>query len=135
MKRTLFKAAVFGSAFPLTLLQVINDPAPEATTAQLDELVTRQFLSAHPFRTTAGYTFQHTLLQETIYQALIRRDRSKIHTQIAQAIECSPLWLPEERAEVLAYHYGASTLPRLAVPHLNHGREQCCPPLRLRSVD
>ncbi|MCG3211278.1 MAG: hypothetical protein FOGNACKC_04921 [Anaerolineae bacterium] len=118
MKRTLYKAAVFGSAFPLPLMQVINDAPPEATTAQFDELVARQFLLAHPFRSVPGYAFQHTLQQETIYQALIRRDRSKIHTQIAQAIECSPLWLPEEQAEVLAYHYSESTFPVKAVPYL-----------------
>ena len=118
LRRVLQRAAVFGNTFPVSLLSTLNGTDPDVLTTQLDELEARQLLLAEPFRSEAGYVFRHALLQETIYDTLLKRDRSKIHTQIAEGIEHSPLWLPEERAEALAYHYGESLTPKKALPHL-----------------
>ncbi len=118
LRRLLQKAAVLGSSFPASLLLSLSNNSPEIFWGQLDQLESRQFLSALPFRSQPGYTFEHALLQETIYHTLLKRDRRKIHAQIGQAIESSHLWSPEEQAEVLAYHYHESTRPGLAVPYL-----------------
>ena len=118
MRRTLQKAAVLGPTFAVEVLQQINDLPTVVTGAQLEEMVNRHFLLPQDFRSTAGYTFRHKLLQETIYSSLIKRNRRQIHTQVARAVENSTLWLPDERAEALAYHYGESDFPLMAVPYL-----------------
>lgn len=118
MRRTLQKAAVLGTTFAAEVMQQINSLPPAVTVAQLDEMVTRQFLLPHNFRSAAGYTFRHKLLQETLYNSLIKRDRRKIHNQVAHVIEDSNLWLTDERAEALAYHYSESDFPLKAVPYL-----------------
>jgi predicted ATPase len=129
LRCTLQKAAVFGTTFPVELLQRISGPAPVRLTDQLDLLQTRQFLTESLFRSAPGYRFQHTLLQETIYGTLLKRDRRKIHGQVAEAIEHSSFWLPEEQAEALAYHYTESLDPMKAMPYLlaaaNTASERC----------
>ena len=118
LRRLLQKAAVLGTSFPASLLLPLSNTSPEILMSQLGQLEARQFLSAVLFRSQPGYTFEHALLQETIYHTLLKRDRRKIHAQIGQAIESSQLWSPEEQAEVLAYHYNESTQPGRAVPYL-----------------
>ena len=118
LRHLLQRVAVFGPAFPTSHLPQISHFEPETLELYLSELEERQFLKAKSFRAEPGFAFQHALIQETIYQALLKRDRRHIHTQVAQAIARSTLWLPEERAEALAYHYAESTTPAEAVPHL-----------------
>jgi predicted ATPase/class 3 adenylate cyclase len=112
------KSAVLGDSFPVNLLHHLVKASPEIITAQLSQLETQQFLSATSFRSHPGYTFRHALLHETVYNTLLKRDRAKIHAQVAQAIEGSTLWLAEERAEILAYHYVKSTNPAKALSYL-----------------
>jgi predicted ATPase/class 3 adenylate cyclase len=112
------KAAVLGSSFPTSLLHQLADTGPDTTTVQLSQLEARQFLTGAPFRAQPGYTFQHALLQETLYHTLLKRDRRQIHLQVAQIIEASSLWQPEEQAELLVYHYAESNSPAQALPHL-----------------
>ena len=118
IRQMLQKAAIVGSEFPVSLIEVLHGPGPDVAALHLDELEKRQFLSSKPFRSEAGYMFCHALIQETIYSTLLKSGRRKIHTKIAQAIEVSTLWLPEEQAEVLAYHYTESSNPAKAVPYL-----------------
>ena len=123
------KAAVIGTAFPVELLQHLCNLKTEIVSDHLRQLATQEFFYAGPFRSASGYQFQHALLQETIYGTLLRRDRAKIHGQVARAIEQTTLWLPEERAEALAYHYAESDRPIQAIPFLlaagNNAARRC----------
>jgi predicted ATPase len=129
MRCSLQKAAVFGTAFSVDLLQQIAEAGPGSLTDQLDQLQVRQFLTQALFRSAPGYRFQHALIQETVYGTLLKRDRRKLHGQVAEAIEQSSAWLSDERAEVLAYHYSESTEPIKALPYLiaaaNTASERC----------
>ena len=118
LRRVLHQASVLGASFPLSLLEQLNNVSPKVLAVQLQELETRQFITARPFQSKPGYIFRHALLQETIYSTLLKRDRRQIHTRVAQAIEKSELWRPEEQTEALAYHYARSTSPTQAIPYL-----------------
>lgn len=118
MRNLLQKAAVLGATFPVSLLQSLANTSTGTLAFQLDRLEAQQFLKPVQFRSRPGYIFQHALLQETIYSTLLKRDRARIHTRAAEAIEQSDFWLPEEQAEVLAYHYVQSSRPDKAIPHL-----------------
>jgi len=118
VRQTLQKVAVLGTSFPTRLLHLLNGISPQILQTHLDELELRQFLIVKSFRSEPGYIFRHTLLQETIYDTLLKRDRRRIHTQAAQAIEADQLWDPEEQVELLAHHYAKSDHPEQAVPYL-----------------
>jgi predicted ATPase/class 3 adenylate cyclase len=117
-RRTLQKAAVLGSSFPLSLLQSLNGMHPESVTSQVAVLEKRQFLVIAPFGVAQGYIFRHALIQGAVYGTLLKRDRQKLHEQVAEAIELDGFGLPEERAEALAYHYAESAHPIRAIPYL-----------------
>jgi predicted ATPase len=123
LRGLLQKASVLGTSFPVSLLQTVTQTSLETLAAQLNQLEVRQFLISTLFRSQPGYAFEHALLQETIYRTLLKRDRRKIHGQIGETIETSDLWLPEEQAEVLAYHFSESSQPARAVPYLVRAAE------------
>ena len=118
VRQMLQRLAVLGVAFPASLLQVLNGVKPETLKVYLDELEMRQFIKAETFRSEPGYMFQHALLQETIYSTLLKRDRRKIHAQVAQTIETNAICPQDERTELLAYHYAESNQPVKAIPYL-----------------
>jgi adenylate cyclase len=123
VRQTLQKAAVIGNSFPLSLLHALNGISIKALGTHLDELEARQFLGPKPFRSEAGYVFRHALLQETIASTLLKRDRCKLHTLVADAIEQGHAWPPDEKTEALAHHYFEGTEPVKAVPYLIEAAE------------
>jgi tetratricopeptide (TPR) repeat protein len=118
IRQTLQRAALIGTSFPASLLQALNGMSTKTMGVHLAELETRQFLGQKRFRSEPGYVFRHALLQETVASTLLKRDRRRLHTQIAEAIEQGQAWPPDEKTEALAYHYFASTQPARAVPYL-----------------
>ena len=117
-RQMLQKAAVLGRSFPVGLLQMLDRARAAHLGTDFAELATRQFLIAEPFGAEAGYAFRHALVQEAVYNTLLKRDRQRIHEQIAQTIETGAFWPPEEQTEVLAHHYAESNTPSRAVPYL-----------------
>ena len=118
LRRTLQEAAVLGRSFPLSLFRKVSGATPEAVAENLVELEQRQFLASSPFESEQGYTFHHALIQEAVYETLLKRDRREIHERTARAIESAAFWPPDEQAEVLAFHYAESPHPLKAVPYL-----------------
>jgi predicted ATPase/class 3 adenylate cyclase len=118
LRQTLQKASTLGQSFAITLLQIFAQEEPETLRMNLAELEKRNFLIHAHFGNEEGYLFKHPLLQETIYNTLMKRDLRKFHYQIALAIESGEHWLPGERDEILAHHYAESTAPLKAIPYL-----------------
>lgn len=118
LRRTLQKSAVLGRSFPVGLLTALNGSSAEDVLEQLRELEARQFLIPEPFGAQQGFAFHHTLVQEAVYGTLLKRDRQRIHEQVAQAVERGDFWQPDEKTEVLAYHFAESSHPPRAVPFL-----------------
>ena len=118
LQTTLQKAAILSRGFSTDLFQAICDLPLETMTINLHRLVERQFLVADSAEEGNFYTFRHTIVQDAIYQTLLRRDRKKIHGQIAQAIEQQPTLPLANRNELLAHHYSRSAQPAKAIPYL-----------------
>ncbi len=115
---TLQRASVLGSTFPVDLLQEISGASSETIAIQLSALEARQLLIALPFGLGQSYAFRHALIQEVVYDTLLKRDRQRIHEQAALAIERGTFWLPHEETEALAHHYAESPNPARAIPYL-----------------
>ena len=118
LRQTAQRASVLGDSFANRLLKVIIQESEEELNANLAELESRDFIISTRLGNEAGYFFKHPLLQETIYKTLLRRDLRRLHFEIAQAIETGEHWLPAERNQVLAWHFGESHTPSRAIPFL-----------------
>jgi tetratricopeptide (TPR) repeat protein/nucleoside-triphosphatase THEP1 len=129
VRRTLQTAAVAGHAFPHGLIYGSTGSRAETLVTQLQILERRGFLHTQPFYGQAGYAFQHALLHDAIYSTLLKRDRQELHGRLAQTIDQSYDWPPEEKIAVLAHHYAESSQPAQAIPYLttaaNMAAQQC----------
>jgi class 3 adenylate cyclase/tetratricopeptide (TPR) repeat protein len=112
------RAAVLGRSFPARLLQhLVRDDVPNVMPL-LAELEQRDFLRSESFGLERGFTFRHVLIQEAIHSTLLKRDRQKLHEEVATIVEEGQYWSAAERTGALAYHWAESTRPRKAVPYL-----------------
>lgn len=73
----------------------------ESQLAQLDAQQIIRQVSASELE----YMFKHTLTQETVYQALLKKARRDIHAQVAQTFEQEYADRLDEYAALLARHY------------------------------
>ncbi|MGD1993979.1 MAG: adenylate/guanylate cyclase domain-containing protein, partial [Anaerolineae bacterium] len=124
LRQTLQEASVLGSVFSLELLRELSGLSKEVCVTHMAELEARHFLIALPFGLGQAFAFRHSLIQEVIYGTLLRRDRQRIHTQVAEAIEEGTFWLPYDRVEALVHHYSESARPAKAIPYLVEAAER-----------
>ena len=117
-------ASVLGDLFSASLLSSIYKGSFEQLKVSLDELEARDFLVFTRNGNEDIYIFKHPLLQETIYKTLLKRDLRNLHYDIAIAIENGEHWLPGERSQILAWHFGESNTPSKAIPYLLLSAEQ-----------
>ncbi len=97
-------ASVIGRRFPTALLRAVAD-APEGLARPLRALEEQELV----FPAAGGgeeYRFKHALVQDAIYESLLRPRREELHRRVAEAIERLHADRLAEWAEVLAYHYG-----------------------------
>lgn len=111
LRHTLQQAAVLGRSFPARLLEELHEDNMDALLEQLLALTDRQFLSEETNSTEREFSFRHTLIQEAVYSTLLKRDRRRLHGYVADVLRNTNFWLPEEQAQVLAYHYSESSNP------------------------
>ncbi len=117
LRALLQRLAVVGRAAPRGLLVRLDGGDPEQTQIRLDDLGGRGFLG-YAGDDESGYAFQHVLVQDAIYETILRRDRLQLHTLAAEAIVAECCWSDEERTAALARQYAASATPELAIPYL-----------------
>jgi hypothetical protein len=70
------------------------------------------------------YSFQHVLIQDTIYRSLLRRHRALLHQQAGEAIERLYPEQLEEHYELLAFHYSRSNDTHKAIQYLFWAAQQ-----------
>ncbi len=79
--------AAIGREFSQSLLAVVAQIPDEQLADGLDKLVVSGLASRRGEMTDAIYTFKHALVQEAIYDSLLRRRRAEIHARIVAAAE------------------------------------------------
>jgi class 3 adenylate cyclase/tetratricopeptide (TPR) repeat protein len=103
-RRVLGEASVFGQSFyeePLKLTTTVSEGLYEALThlcevGLLDEL---------PDVRHRGYQFRHSLVQQVLYEGLLRRRRAELHLRAAESLELVEEEGMEVEPERLAYHF------------------------------
>jgi predicted ATPase/class 3 adenylate cyclase len=86
-KRVAQAGAVIGRDFSRPLLATILPIPDQQLAAGLDELVASGLASRRGELPDVVYTFKHALVQEAIYNSLLRRRRAEIHARIVSASE------------------------------------------------
>jgi serine/threonine protein kinase/predicted ATPase len=108
-------AAVLGREFSYELLAAVAADDEPALQAELAKLVQAEVLypKGRPPRCT--YIFKHALLEDALYNALVKGKRQQFHQRIAEAIETRFPQTVATQPELLAHHYSEAGLTEKAI--------------------
>jgi class 3 adenylate cyclase/tetratricopeptide (TPR) repeat protein len=116
-KRVLQEAAVIGRTF---FYEVLNRITTHKKALQncLDELVSLDLLRVELLIKGREYSFKHAIIQEVVYNGLLRRDCQEIHERIGGVIEEMFKERLAEFFETLAFHFQKGKTLEKAVHYL-----------------
>lgn len=109
--------ATIGREFSYELIHAVS-PLDEGRLQQgLKQLVEAELLYQRGVTPQATYFFKHALIQDTVYQSLLKGRRQQLHQQIAHVLEERFLDTKETQPELLAHHYTEAGLTAQAIPY------------------
>ncbi|MEN8097604.1 MAG: tetratricopeptide repeat protein [Chloroflexota bacterium] len=114
-------AAVLGESFDRS---VLSHAIPGSIAQQLAELEERNWINAMPNTNNRRFQFKHTLTRETIYDTLLASKRQILHQRAGEAIEILYPEAIEENIELLAYHFGNTSVHDKALDYLVRAGEK-----------
>lgn len=96
-------AAVVGRDFTLPVLQLLlPDRTDVAESVAL--LADRDLLVADPHGTADGFRFKHALIHDAVYDAIVRSERQRLHSQAADVLARHLAGSADAAPDVLAHH-------------------------------
>jgi class 3 adenylate cyclase/tetratricopeptide (TPR) repeat protein len=101
-KNALRVAAVLGRRFPAHLLEQVAGIPPDWASLEETGLI-RPLNSPEP-----EYLFHHELVQNAVYQSILREDRARLHCKVGETLEAQYSERREEYAAQLAHHFSAA---------------------------
>ena len=116
-KRILQEASVIGRDFLYEILRRITE-LEERIDGELSHLERLDLIRARSLQPDLEYMFKHALTQEIVYNGLLKKQRRKIHEQIAQVMESVFKDRLAEFNETLAYHFARGLSVAKAVDYL-----------------
>ncbi len=108
LKGVLQVAAVIGRNFYTQILERLCGLESLILTVHLATLEDYEYISEYPRQTESEYAFRHPLLQEVIYNSLLKKKRKKLHRNAGEAIESIYHNRIDDFTELLAYQYSNS---------------------------
>ena len=113
-------ASILGREFSHELLQAITGLPDPMLDAALEQLVQDQVLYLEALEPERRYLFKHALIQEAAYEAIVPRDRERVHRRVAETlIEQFPDTAARE-PELVAHHYSEGARGVQALPYWMH---------------
>ena len=108
-------AAALGREFSYELLAAVATVDEPTLQAELAKLVQAEILypKGRPPRCT--YIFKHALLEDALYNALVKGKRQQFHRRIAEVLEARFPQTVETQPELLAHHFTEAGLTEKAV--------------------
>jgi len=116
-KRVLQTASVIGRIFPQAVLMAIAHEEM-ALDEQLLTLQREEMVRERARLPEMEYIFKHHLTQEAAYSGLLRRERRRLHRQVAEATEDLFADRIEEQLGLLAHHWEQAEEAEKAVEYL-----------------
>ena len=116
-KRVLQEASVIGRSFWVTLLHRITELKAQLNSSidRLEALDLIRYRTSEPY---LEYIFKHALTQEVVYNGLLKKQRRKIHQQVALAMEVLLADRLPEFYEALAFHFSRGESVQKAADYL-----------------
>lgn len=121
-KQVLRHAAVIGRSFRESLLRSLepgDDLGQVLARLFTDEILVERRRSPDP-----EHMFKHVLIQQTVYESILRRQRRDLHAKVAQAIESTYGDRIDEFVGALAYHYARAERWDEALAYLERAGDQ-----------
>ena len=107
-------ASVIGRIFSRTLLSQLTGRTERELQRPLRALLELDILREQGTSPLAAYSFKHALIQDVAYGSLLRRDRRRLHRDVAEALAAETSDSVVGRPERLAHHYSNAAMPQEA---------------------
>jgi predicted ATPase len=109
--------AVLGREFSHELLAAVADLDEVTLQAELAKLAQADILYPKGRPPRCHYIFKHALLEDALYNAMVKGKRQQLHRRIAEALETRFPQTVETQPELLAYHFTEAGLSEQAVDY------------------
>ena len=116
-KRVLQEASVIGKTFLYQIIEKVTEVI-EHLEQCLTRLERHDLVRFRAFQPDREYIFKHALIQEVVYNGLLKKERQRLHQRIASVVEQSFPDRLSEFFEILAYHFVESRSLFKAVEYL-----------------
>ena len=103
-------AATLGREFSYEVLSAVADLDEWTLQRELAELVQAEILYPKGRPPRCSYIFKHALLEDALYNALVKGKRQRFHRRIADVLEAQFPQTAETRPELLAHHFSEAGL-------------------------
>jgi len=108
-------AATLGREFSHELLAAVSSMDEAILQSELDKLVRAEILFQKGRPPGCTYIFKHALLEDALYNSLVKSKRQEFHRRAALAVESRFPQTVERRPELLAHHFTEAGLAEKAV--------------------
>jgi class 3 adenylate cyclase/tetratricopeptide (TPR) repeat protein len=108
-------AATFGREFSYDVLAAVASMDEPTLQAELAKLVKVEILYPKGRAPHCTYTFKHALLEDALYNALVKDRREQFHRRIAEVLEEKFPQTAQTRPELLAHHFTEAGLAEKGV--------------------
>jgi tetratricopeptide (TPR) repeat protein len=109
-------AAVLGREFSYDLLAAVAMRDAPALEMELRQLVKAEIIHQRGRPPHCLYTFKHALLQDALYNSMVKATRQELHRRVGEALEAElGIVLVETRPELLAHHFTEAGVREKAV--------------------
>ena len=109
-------AAVLGREFNHDLLSAVAKLDEPTLNAEMRELVQAEIIYQRGRPPNCVYSFKHALLEDALYNSLVKSKRQQLHQRVAEVLEAEfGVLLVETRPELLAHHFTEAGLPQKAI--------------------
>lgn len=124
VKEVVQLGATLGREFTYELLNAVSPLNDSSLQRELAKLVEAEILYTRGIQPQARYIFKHALIQDALYQSLLKSKRRQHHEKIAQVLEEKFVDIVETQPELLAHHYTEAGLIAQAIPYWQKAGEK-----------
>ena len=127
-RQVLRVASVIGREFPVKVLERVysnhdQDLRHGKMIANLSTLEYANLVKLATVHPDLRYLFYHAVIQEAVYEAMLKADRKVLHRSVAETLEALFPDRLEDLAATLGYHFGKGEVRDKAITYLAHAAE------------
>src|SRR5262245_40900698 len=108
-------AAVLGREFTHEVIAAVAAVDESTLEAELSRLARADILFSKCRPPRCTYTFKHALLEDALYNALVKAQRQELHCRVGEVLESQFPQTAEAQPELLAHHFTEAGLTEEAV--------------------